>query len=356
MVLLPLATVGDEPDAGALARVSVADAAALLREAGAGELVFVEAPLPLEQAGEARRLVSPTERPDASELATWAERGAAVAGTVQVEDGFVAFELFACAAGGGEGEARGPVPLAEASVLADALAQLGADALGLTPADEGPGSADEDAVRRYVRGADALLALSAGAAGEPPDVALAQLLSALELDAAFVRPRDALVTAASRALDTEAMPLFFGALSELARLRPDDAIALCALGEYAAFHRDATRAARLFAQALERDPLAARPRLGLALLAEARGDVEAALALYADAERDARDDARLLARHGALLVASGAPAAAVQTLARAAVLDPTDADVRRLLARAYELRGDPDRARAELAALAADFD
>jgi len=165
-------------------------------------------------------------------------------------------------------------------------------------------------------------------------LALAEELPSLDA------PRRTLLHGAGAALGSDRMPAFFSALERFVELRPDDAEALLALGDYRAAHFDEPGAREMYLAARETaedSALAAQASSRLAALAEAAGRKDEAI-LHLRAAVKQADEAGFYARLGALLLERD-PAEALQMLMRATVLAPDDARLQLELSRAIRKNG-----------------
>jgi tetratricopeptide (TPR) repeat protein len=337
LALLPFAADEIDPDANDLARWLWLEAGAALDVPGVVE----------------PRLVGDTVAISARALGkAAAQLGAEVAlgASLHLEDGRVELVALLVDAAGkvrsewAEGLALGasaqlPRMLARAVLLA-----LGEDA-SAQPQRVEPEVAGEAVLRlaRAVRRID----------GGESDEAAAELLLLCEEVPELLAARRALLTAAGAALGTDRMPAYFSALERLAELRPGDAEALLALGDFRAIHLDQSGARELYLAAREtaEDPaLSAQASARLAALAETAERTDEAI-LHLRAAVKLQDDASFYARLGSLLLERDA-AEGLRMLTRATVLAPEDAALFLKLSRAIRAHGG-DQGRALSAAVRA---
>jgi tetratricopeptide (TPR) repeat protein len=187
--------------------------------------------------------------------------------------------------------------------------------------------------------AEAMLRLVRGL--QDPD----ELLALVEELPGFDAPRRALLFAAREAAGRERMPPFLAGLERLVELRPSDADALLALGDYRALHFDEEGARRMYLQARDAadEPERSAEALGrLAGLAESAGRREEAIAHLSEAVKLV-DEAHLYGRLGALLLATD-PEEGLRALMKATILAPGDGALHLQLLKALREHGDdPER-------------
>jgi tetratricopeptide (TPR) repeat protein len=232
------------------------------------------------------------------------------------------------------------LPAGQASALPQLLARGALHAIGAgasAPAKPALPDVPPDAFLQLVR-----------ARPHGPDPDCDRLLRVVEEWTRFEAPRLALLSAAEAARETDRMPAFLAALERLCELRPADAGALLALGDYRALHLDldGARAAWLSArecaagagQGAEALDRLARLAVHAGRREEAIAHLRAAVRLTDDVEHH-----RLLGE----LQLPHDPAEGIRSLTRATVLAPHDASLRLQLARALQQTGELDRAAAE---------
>jgi tetratricopeptide (TPR) repeat protein len=332
VAVLPfLATDQIDPDADALARWLTAGTAAKLADAVEVQQVVDPVGFSAEAIGGA-----------AAALGAQAALGARIklgGGAVEVS------ALLANASGVARAEWSESVPLGSAPQLALLLARgvlLGLSEDSLAPPETAEAEMPAEAVLRLARAASL------------PDPN--ELLALVEELPAFRAPREALLRAAAEAMGGGRMPEHLAALERLVELRPDDAEALLALGDYRSVHFDEVGARKLFLAARDAAPdstSAAQALSRLAGIAERAGRAGEAISHLRAAVKLA-DDGALYGRLGTLLLPKE-PEEGLQMLTRATVLAPGDPLLHLRLARALrEHGGDPGRTLAA-AATAADL-
>ncbi len=216
-----------DPDADALARWLTAGTAAKLADAVEVQQVVDPVGFSAEAIGGA-----------AAALGAQAALGARIklgGGAVEVS------ALLANASGVARAEWSESVPLGSAPQLALLLARgvlLGLSEDSLAPPETAEAEMPAEAVLRLARAASL------------PDPN--ELLALVEELPAFRAPRVALLRAAVEAMGGERMPEHLAALERLVEMRPDDAEALLALGDYRAVHFDEVGARKLFLAARTR--------------------------------------------------------------------------------------------------------
>ena len=174
------------------------------------------------------------------------------------------------------------------------------------------------------------------------------LLAVLEAAPELTQARDLLLEGAQAAVGGEAMPAFLAALTQLCDLRPQDASAQLALGEYRMLHLDAEGARELFLSARDNAENTEQEAAALSRLAQlaedaGRGD-EAVQHLRAAARLE--DDPGFYLRLGELLRERD-PAESLRAFLRAVVLSPEDPTTHLGLAQALRDQGDLTRAAGE---------
>jgi tetratricopeptide (TPR) repeat protein len=330
LVLLPFAADEIDPDANDLARWLWLETGAALDVPGVLEPRLV---------GDAVAISPRALGKAAAQLRAEVALGA----TLHIEDGRVELvALLVDAAGAVRSEwvealALGASPQLPRMLARAVLLALGEDA-----------SAQPQRVEPEV-GGEAVLRLARAVRridGGESDEAAAELVLLCEEVPELLAARRTLLTAAGAALGTDRMPAFFSALERLAELRPGDAEALLALGDFRAVHLDDPGARKLYlaARGTAEDPaLSAQASARLASLAETAERKDEAI-LHLRAAVKLQDDASFYARLGSLLLDRNA-AEGLQMLSRATVLAPDDAALFLKLSRAIRTHGgEPGRA------------
>jgi tetratricopeptide (TPR) repeat protein len=311
LIVAVLQFVADEaePDAIDLARWIAADTAAQLPEA---RLVLDEVALEPQALGDA-----------AAQLGAAAALGA----RLELQGEQIGLSLVLADDKGAERAVwTETVPLGSAPQLGRRLAREVLLALGENaPPQSAEPEVPPEAVLRLVR------------AGQDPE----QLLALVEELPDFEAPRRALLFAARDAAGGDRMPPFLSALERLAELRPEDADALLALGDYRALHLDEEGARKMYLAARDAAPDAERVAGSLdrlAALAANAGRHDEAVARLREAVRMV-DEADLHARLGALLLVSD-PEEGLLELTKATVLAPADAALHLQLLKALREHSD----------------